>query len=108
MGRTMSILCTITGDYRRLDQVKEYILKLNESMEFTRLDTHEFIADGDKVVVLGSYSARAKPTGRTYSTDFVMIWTLQNGKIVKVQALDDTVAEAAAFIQINLPVNQTM
>lgn len=96
------------GDYKGLDQVKEYFMRLNESMLFTQLNINEFIAQGDKVVVLGNYSATAKPTGRNYRTDFVMIWTLQNGKIVKVQAFDDSVAEAAAFIQINTPTNRTM
>lgn len=89
------------GDYKGLDQVKDYFMRLNESMQFTQLNINEFIAQGDKVVALGNYSAIAKPTGRTYKTDFVTIWTLRNGKIVKVQAFDDSIAEAAAFVQIN-------
>ncbi len=97
-----------TGDYRSLNRVKEYFMELNKSMEFTRLDTREFITDGNKVVMLGFYSARAKPTVHTYNTDFAMIWTLQNGKIVETQALDNMIAGAATFIQISCLTNQTI
>lgn len=94
------------GTYTGLKQVQEFLTKLNESIEFTQLDPREFISAGDNVVVLGSYSARAKATGSDYTTDFAMVWAFQNGKIVKVQSFQDTAAEAAAFVPTEPPVDK--
>jgi ketosteroid isomerase-like protein len=86
------------GMYHGLMQVEEFLTKLNESIEFTQLDPHESISEGANVVVLGSYSARAKATGSDYKTDFAMVWTFQDKKIVKVQSFHDTAAETVAFV----------
>ena len=36
-------------------------------------------AQGDKVVALGHYAAKS-PAGRSFESDFVMVFTLRNGK----------------------------
>jgi ketosteroid isomerase-like protein len=89
------------GDYVGLDQVKGFFMKQNELIEFTQLDTREFLPEGDKVVVLGHYKAIAKPTGRSYESEFAQVITFRDGKIVKIQSFDDTVTAAAAFSQMN-------
>jgi ketosteroid isomerase-like protein len=94
------------GTYTGLNQVQEFLTKLYESIEFTQLDPSEFVSEGANVVVLGSYSARAKATGSDYTTDFAMVWAFQDGKIVKVQSFHDTAAEAAAFVPTEPPIDR--
>ena len=52
-----------------------------------------FIAQGDKVVVLGY----ARFTGRTIETDWVHLFTMQAGKVTEFRGFEDTAAVAAAF-----------
>jgi hypothetical protein len=45
----------------------------------------EFLDVGEKVVVLGTYSATVVPTGGKFSAPFVHTWSLAGGKIVRLQ-----------------------
>jgi len=51
---------------------------------------HEFIAEGDRVVSLGSYSGKYKKTGRSFSAAFAHIWTVRGGKLAKFDMHTDT------------------
>lgn len=61
--------------------VAEFFQLLDESEEFSEFEPTEFIAEGDKVVVLGKLTATIKATGKTYSSDWVHITTVKDGKI---------------------------
>jgi ketosteroid isomerase-like protein len=50
------------------------------------------IAQGDKVVVVGKERGRFRPTGREYMLHWVYIYTLKEGKIVRVRELLDSSA----------------
>lgn len=41
----------------------------------------EFIADGNKVVVLGEYSGKYVATGKSFTSPFVHVYTLEDGKL---------------------------
>ena len=56
-----------------------------------------FCTAPDQVVVLGSDSATAVTTGKTYVSDWVQAFTLSKGKITGVQVYMDTHAIAQAF-----------
>ncbi len=51
---------------------------------------HELIAEGDRVVALGSYSGRFKKTGRSFSAAFAHVWTARGGKLVRFDMHTDT------------------
>ncbi|MGH9456216.1 MAG: nuclear transport factor 2 family protein [Thermoanaerobaculia bacterium] len=55
-----------------------------------RVATEGFISEGEKVVVLGRYSATFKATGRPLDAQFVHVWTVRDGKIVAFQQYADT------------------
>ena len=57
----------------------------------------EFFESGDHVIALGAYTGRAKATGRDFTARFVHVWTLQGGKIVRLQQCADTVQVARAL-----------
>ncbi len=51
---------------------------------------HEFIADGDRVVCLGTYSGTFKRTERSFSAAFAHIWTVRGDKLVRFDMHTDT------------------
>ncbi len=53
-------------------------------------DVQDFIADGDRVVSLGTYSGRFKRTGRSFSARFAHVWTVRGGKLAKFDMHTDT------------------
>ena len=78
-------------------QVQKFFEQLGENTTFTRFEPREFVAERDKVVALGSYEGVAKKTGRTYKSDWVMVFTIANGKVVQFREYADVVAITAAF-----------
>ena len=57
----------------------------DEVMEIAMSEPQEFIAQGDKVVVLGQERGRLKSTGQTVETDWAHVYTLREGEIVRVR-----------------------
>jgi uncharacterized protein len=59
---------------------------------------HEFIAEGDRVVSLGTYSGTYKKTGRSFSAAFAHVWTVRGDKLARFDMHTDTakVLEALA------------
>jgi uncharacterized protein len=53
-------------------------------------NAHEFIAAGDRVVSLGTYSGTFKKTGRSFSAAFAHVWTVRGGKLVRFNMHTDT------------------
>jgi len=61
------------------------------------LDIHKMLSDHETVAVIGHMKCLAKPTGKTYESDFVHLVTVRAGRIVKFQELFDTYAAGEAF-----------
>jgi ketosteroid isomerase-like protein len=51
---------------------------------------NEFIAEGDRVVSLGTYSGTFKKTGRSLSAAFAHVWTVRGGRVVRFDMHTDT------------------
>ena len=73
-------------------------MRLAESLEFQQFEPQEFIAQGDRVVVLGHTRAAFKTNGRVADQDWIMVFTVRDGKVVYYRYLEDTAA-AVAIIQ---------
>jgi ketosteroid isomerase-like protein len=84
------------GDRRGKASVGEFFKIVSESVDFLRFEPKEFVAQGDKVVALGHYTGKA-PTGRSFDSDFVMVFTVRNGKVVQFQEFSDSAAINAAY-----------
>jgi ketosteroid isomerase-like protein len=59
--------------------------------------TDHFVAQGDRVVMLGSCSWRAKRTGKVVSTPKADSWRFENGKAVEYYEYFDTAQVHAAM-----------
>ncbi len=85
------------GYFRGHDGARKYFAAIEAEAEFDAFEPHTFLAEGDKVVVLGFERVRSKRTGRSYENHWVHAFTLRNGKIVKFREYSDTATVAAAF-----------
>lgn len=83
--------------YRGHDGVRRWFDSFDEVMDEIRWDAHGFQQVGDRVVVEFTLRARGKTTGLAFGQDAVMVWTLRDGKAIRVelfQALDEALAAA--------------
>ena len=76
--------------------VGEFFAAVGGSQESLRFEPREMIAEGDKVVALGSYEWRVKANGREFSGDFAHVFTIRDGKIVAFNEYMDTAVCTAA------------
>jgi uncharacterized protein len=91
------------GEYRGRDQVARFFWELNQHEEITRFEPREFIAQGDRVVVLGHYAAKVRSTGRMAESDWVHIFTVRNGKVVQFVEHFDTAVAMSAYRRSTTP-----
>ena len=68
-----------------------------EVIAFTQFAPHEFYADRDKVFVLGSYAGTIKRNGRKVAAEWLMVFTLRDGKLAKFREFTDTYAAEEAY-----------
>jgi ketosteroid isomerase-like protein len=54
-----------------------------------RCEAEEFIAHGDHVVVLARYRGRGKGSGAPVDTQGAHVWTMRNGKAVRLEIFAD-------------------
>jgi ketosteroid isomerase-like protein len=62
----------------------------------TSTETQEFVAQGDRVFVVGVATGKIKATNKTFKDDWVFAITVRNGKVTKIREYIDTQALARA------------
>ncbi len=83
----------ISGKGNLLDWITAY----SEAEEMTVFEQDEFIAQGDRVVMLGHCETRTKSTNKEYATNLVHIMTVKDGKVTEFLELFDTAAVEKAY-----------
>ena len=78
-------------------EVAKFFRELSEKMQIELMETLEFTAQGDRVVVEGRNRGSVRSTGRTYEHDWVMVFTVRGGKIVTHRHYYDTADILVAF-----------
>ena len=81
------------------EQVAEFFAELDAAEEVVTFEPREFIAQGDRVVVLGRYRFSVRETARQYESEWAHVFTVRDGKIATFQEYMDTAALRAAFQQ---------
>lgn len=89
----------LAGIYHGREQISKFINNLIAMVEFTDFEPQEFIAKGNQVIALGYYEGRSRSSGRTFASDWVTVFRIDNGKISRYQTYHDTSAVAGAFPQ---------
>ncbi len=79
------------------ESVGEFFSLLAQAEDITDFEPREFIAQGDRVVVLGRSTATVRSTGRHYSTEWVHVCTVKDGKMTNFHEFFDNAAATRAF-----------
>ena len=82
--------------YQGVSGVGDFFTRLFADFEDWHTEPSEFFETGDHVVAVGTYSARAKATGKSFKAQFAHVWTLRDGVIGRLQQCADTVQLAKA------------
>jgi uncharacterized protein len=79
------------GAHRGPDAVMENVfMGLARDWEPFAAIPQEYIAAGDRVVVLGEYRATHRESGRSFVAPFAHVWRFNDGRLVEFRQLTDT------------------
>jgi uncharacterized protein len=88
---------TYFGDRRGHAGATEFFVQLGTNVDFEHFEPGAFVAEGDKVVVLGRERGRVKGTGKTFDNEWALVFTFDGGKVSAFQCYENTAAIAEAF-----------
>ena len=88
-----------SGTYLGVSGVFDFFTHLFGEFEDWHTEPSEFFETADHVIAVGTYSGRAKATGKSFESRFAHIWTMRDGVIVRLQQCADTVQLAKALRQ---------
>jgi ketosteroid isomerase-like protein len=77
--------------------VAEFFAAVGAAQDSLQFEPRELIAEGDKVIALGSYTWRVKANNRKFTSDFAHAWTIRNGKAIAFHEYMDTAACRDAY-----------
>ena len=86
-----------SGARRGRESVGGFFSQLAESQDSLSFEPREFVAQGDKVVALGTYNWRVKSNGREYGGDWAHVFTVRDGQIAGFHEYMDSAQAEAAF-----------
>ena len=86
----------LAGTYRGPAGLEDLLQKANDTVETSFPEPPEFIAQRDRVLVVGFAKGRIKATKKTFEDHWVFVVTVRNGKLAYVREYVDTQALAKA------------
>jgi uncharacterized protein len=86
----------LAGTHRGQTALKTLLQKASESIEMSYPKPPEFVAQGDRVLVVGSATGKIKATDKAFKDDWVFDITVRNGKLKSIREYVDTQALARA------------
>jgi ketosteroid isomerase-like protein len=87
-----------TGGLRTgVPAVREFFALLSNTFDFGEFTPRDFLAAGDKVVVLGTSREGPKGSGQLVDFRWVHVFTFRNGRIVAFEEPADVTELVAAF-----------
>src|ERR1700674_3633425 len=86
----------LAGTHRGHAGLADVLQKASEEIEMTYPEPPEFVAQGDRVLVVGVATGKIKATNRAFKDNWVFAITVQKGKVTKIREYIDTQALARA------------
>ena len=86
----------LAGTHRGHAGIADVLKKASEEVETAYPGPPEFVAQGDRVLVIGVATGKIKATNKPFKDDWVFDITVRNGKLTKIQEYIDTQALARA------------
>jgi uncharacterized protein len=86
----------LAGTHRGHAELAAVLQKASEEVEMTYPEPPEFVAQGDRVLVVGVATGKIKATNRPFKDDWVFDITVRDGKVTNIREYIDTQALARA------------
>jgi ketosteroid isomerase-like protein len=86
----------LAGRHRGHAGLANVIQKASDEIEMTYPAPPEFVAQGERVFVIGVATGKIKATNKTFKDDWVFDITVRNGKVTIIREYIDTQALAQA------------
>jgi uncharacterized protein len=86
----------LAGTHRGHAELAAVLQKAYEEIETTYPTPPEFVAQGDRVLVVGVATGKIKATNKPFNDDWVFDITVRDGKVTKIREYVDTQALAQA------------
>jgi uncharacterized protein len=86
----------LAGTHRGHEGLTDLLQKVSDMVETSFTEPPEFVAQGDRVLVVGVARGRIKATNRTFEDHWVFAITVRNGKVTNIREYIDTQALARA------------
>ena len=86
----------LAGTYRGHAGLADVLQKASTEMEISSTQSPEYVAQGDRVLVVGVATGKVKATNRTFEDYFAFAITVRNGKLTNIREYVDTQALARA------------
>jgi hypothetical protein len=93
----------LAGTHRGHAGLENLLQQANETIETSFPEPPEFIAQGDRVFVVGFATGRIKATNRTWEDHWVFDINVRNGKVTRVREYVDTQVLARASEMAEIP-----
>ena len=85
------------GTFNGHEGMIKFLTLVLQNVKLDSFIPKQFLSNGDTVVVMGEDTAKAIPTGKSYSTHWIQVFVLKDQKIVLGRAYIDTLQIAKAF-----------
>src|ERR1700733_6399099 len=86
----------LAGTHRGHAGLADLLQKASETLEISYPKPFEFVAQGDRVLVVGFAGGKIIATNKTFEDDWVFAITVQNGRLTNIRKYIDTQALARA------------
>jgi len=87
----------LLGTWNGPKVVQAFFGELAGMQDFSEFSPREFLSAGDRVFVLGHYTATMRKNGRKAASDWVHIFTVRNGKVAAFLEFTNTAEFARAW-----------
>lgn len=85
------------GHFRGLDGFAQWLAANQEHLVGNRIEPETYMADGNRVVMLGRVSATVRKTGKPFESDVAMAFTVVDGRLHTIRVYHDTLPLLSAI-----------
>src|SRR5262245_50970767 len=85
-----------TGTFRSKAEIARWFASIAEVDDIQAFEPREFIPAGDRLTVLGWERTAARPGGKIFETEWVHVFTVRHGKVVRLRGMYDNEASLSA------------
>jgi uncharacterized protein len=88
----------LAGTHRGHAELTDLLKTESETIEMSLSEPREFIAQGDRVLVVGYAEGKVKATNKPFKDDWIFAITVRDGKLTNIREYVDTQALARAAV----------